>query len=123
VDGDVVVVPAQADQVVGIMAAVVSSFLDVVGLGPTLGPEETVAPASPNDWAARVASTNTSPPPERSDGGGGSPPLGSETEGGGEAVGDVSDGFGIPLRLGSPARRATSPGLLARWRKAASPAV
>jgi len=65
----------------GSLLPVVSSFPYMVGLGPTLGPEETVAPASPNDWAARVASTNTSPPPERSDGGGGSPPLGGETEG------------------------------------------
>ncbi len=29
-------------------------------LGPTLGPVEMVAPASPNDWAAWVASMNTS---------------------------------------------------------------
>ena len=34
VDGDVVVIPAEGDEVVGVVAATVGSLLDVVGLEP-----------------------------------------------------------------------------------------
>ena len=64
VDGDVVVVPAEGDQVVGVVVAAVGSLADVVGLEPVAAVasfDGTSVLVSPGDVAADVAGDGFSP--------------------------------------------------------------